>query len=205
MLSLPIEREDFPSLGIMCFVMSNICAFVLTWCLFVGNSRQTTSSVPWHRAPKYDRKHELTSDYKMISSSNGSSNRACVDEGFVLHLVKIQSGFRRGSYWKNCFSVHRKFAFTRVYRHKMHTCMACLTCKSSSQVNFTFLRFQTASSTRWPNPLFVLLCSDFIFSKSINQTRTMPNIFFFLFYVLRKHLDSSCQSTHGAPILNLLF
>lgn len=84
----------------MCFVMSNICAFVLTWCLFVGNSRQTTSSVPWHRAPKYDRKHELTSDYKMISSSNGSSNRACVDEGFVLHLVKIQSGFRRGSYWK---------------------------------------------------------------------------------------------------------
>lgn len=48
------------------FVMSNICAFVLTWCLFVGNSRQTTSSVPWHRAPKYDRKHELTPDYKMI-------------------------------------------------------------------------------------------------------------------------------------------
>lgn len=41
------------------FVMSNICAFVLTWCLFVGNSRQTTSSVPWHRAPKYDRKHNL--------------------------------------------------------------------------------------------------------------------------------------------------
>lgn len=43
--------SEFPYI----FVLSNVCAFVLM-CLFVGNSRQTTSSVPWHRAPKYERK-----------------------------------------------------------------------------------------------------------------------------------------------------
>lgn len=49
-------KGGFSESGRYIFVLSNVCAFVLTWCLFVGNSRQTTSSVPWHRAPKYERK-----------------------------------------------------------------------------------------------------------------------------------------------------
>lgn len=178
------------------FVMSNICAFMLTWCLFVGNSRQTASAVPRHRASKYDCKLNL--HLWNDSSSNGSSICACVGEGFVLHLVKVQSGFRRGCWyldnlhWQTFFLGQSATAWFRRYA----VCMACMMWnKLSSQVHCTFLRLQTASSTRWSKPSFVLMCSDFIF-KSINQTRTMPNMFLFLFVFLLLYIWTHLANQH---------
>lgn len=79
----------FESLGIQC-VSCYTCAFVLMWCLFVDNSRQTTSSVPWHRASKYDLKLIYIWTWN-DSSSNSTSICACVEKkkGLCLHLEKL--------------------------------------------------------------------------------------------------------------------
>lgn len=117
------------------FVMSNICAFVLTWCLFVGNSRQTTSSVPWHRAPKYDRKHNLHLTikrflFKWSLISCMCRWRVCVASRET--TVWIQEG----ELVKNAQSVHRQFSLLKLFQANQlqcdlyyATCMACLTWK----------------------------------------------------------------------------
>lgn len=178
---------------------------MLTWCLFVANSRQTTSSVPWHRASKYDRKQNLHLTLKRFLFKWSLILCMC-RKRFVLHLLELQSGFRRGSGRKknaqlctdnmHCWNSFRPISCgaVSVMLLAWHVWLET----NSSHVYCTSLRLQTARSTRWPNRS-VFLWSDFNFN-SMNQTST----FFPLLLFLLKYLDSSCQSTHVAPIRNPL-
>lgn len=96
--------------------------------------------------------------FKMIPPSNGSSNRACVVKGFVSHLVKIQSGFRRGRSSKCSHFIARAqticiniFIYFFWLSAPYYTPLARLVRLSSSSCVYAFLRFQTVSSTRRPN------------------------------------------------------
>lgn len=160
------------------------------WCLFVGNSRQTTRSVPWHRAPKYDRKLNLPLTMKWFLFQ------------WFLNLCMLQPKGLWCILWKRSLdpgevvSNSLRDTICQKLQNQFRT-----TCVPQCCI-FTSQRFQTVL-TRWPKTFFVLSCSVFGLD-SINQTRTMPNVFFlfsFIFFLL-KYLDSSCQSTRGAPILN---
>lgn len=141
-------------------IISDICAFVLTWCLFVDNSRQTTSSVPWHRAPKYDRKHNLHLTIKwflfkwsLILCMYRQQVCAASSETTVCSQERESV--------KNAQTV---LALSSQSATLWTTSMACLTWNEQlSTFQCTSLWFQTASSYKMTKPfsVFWFLWSDF--------------------------------------------
>lgn len=167
------------------FVMSITCAFVLTWCLFVGNSRQTTSPVPWHRAPKYGRKLNLHLTMKWFLlkwflNSCMCRERVCVAS--CENTVWIQEG--RGELWKLqiiCTDKTSSGQSARVCCILYAICMACLIWNKRRSCLLHLSKIPDSYFYKMAKTLLVLLCPDFF---KIHKSNQKPCQTFFLFFSL---------------------
>lgn len=165
----------FSESGHYIYVLSNVCAFVLMWCLFVGNSRQTTSSVPRHRAPKYERKlnsHLTLKRFLLKRALVSCMRRKQVCATSSETTVWLQEGESEQTSESESFP--GQSALTRIWIH------------FSQILDCEFY---------WMVKPFCVCCGLIFNAISVNQTRTpfLPRPF-----VIFQYLDSSCQSTHGA-------
>ena len=189
--------------------MSNICAFVLTWCLFVGNSRQTTSSVPWHRAPKYDRKHNLHLTMKWFLFKWLLNWCMCRQKGLrcILWKYSLDSGgvqnaqIVKTALTKNSFQP--SVLHTICYLHGMFDSTS-----SSRVVPHLFLRFQTVVLQDGQTLLcFVVFWFYFEIHKS-NQNHAKHFIvcFYFVYFLFfNLNIWTHLANQHMVhPILNPL-
>lgn len=164
--------------------ISDICAFVLTWCLFVDNSRQTTSSVPWHRAPKYDRKHDLHLTikwflfkwslilcmYRQQVCAASSETTVCSQEGESVKNAQTVLTSLPGL--PTLFQANQ----LRCERLPWHV---WLETSSSQHSNAPLYDSRLLVLTRWPNlSLFSDFCGLIINLNSINQTRIFSPLYF---------------------------
>lgn len=173
----------------MCYT----CAFVLMWCLFVDNSRQTTSSVPWHRASKYDLKLIYISMKWFLFKFHFNLCMRRKKWVCLCILRNIQSGFTRGSWWNIDSPTNRAgivyfFLFLSYWPFDLHFSPSSILWRVCLELNrrhvyCTFVWFQTAASTRW---LKLSFCGALIL-VSLNQTGTASTfkknvVVFFCFF-----------------------
>lgn len=159
-------KGGFSESGHYIFVLSNVCAFVLTWCLFVGNSRQTTSSVPWHRAPKYERKlnSHLTLKRFLLKWALVSCMRRKEVCATSSETTSLASGGGQKHQNLNLFPGQSAVDSTSI--------------NPKTLLSDTRLRV----STGWSN-LSVFVVWFCLFASSTNQTRTLPPPSFFFFSI----------------------
>lgn len=187
------------------FMYLQCLLFVLMWCLFVDNSRQTTSSIPWHRATKYDLK--LIHLYEMIPLQMVPR---------FLHVQRKKRGFACASCEKkrkkNGLDSKRRGGIVGNQHHQLlergKRCSRIIG-RSISMPDGVFDSNGSDLSLipdswfhKMFQTLFVLSCSDLQFEVHESNPNHVRFVFFFFSSFFVEYLDSWCQSTHVATILN---